>query len=1115
MAKKFIRQREAVQQQQEMLKGNSSDNLEAVKTQKKNATGRTHKRTFSGQTMARQPVPSQAKLRICKRCGKGSHPHQSCPAREATCYRCNRKGHYSSQCLSRMMGELTTPNPQPDDNPQEDNDLYSDTVYLNAVNKLLNDKQWRVTVLVENNSVSFKVDTGAEVTALSEVTFQSFANPVAKLQKSTQILRGPNRLTLEVMGEATMKLTYKEKSCNHRIFVIRNLQNNLLGLPAIKALEVISGINAIEQNIPDQYPALFSGLSTFKGEYTIKLKPEAKPFSLFTPRNVPLPLREKVRLELKRMEKLGVISPVKEPTQWCAGMVIVPKPSGSIRVRVDLKPLNESVMREVHPLTKVDITLAQLTGAKVFSTLDTNSGFWQVPLAKQSRLLTTFITPYGRYCFNKLPFGITIAPEHFQRRTREILKDLPGVVCHVDNVLISGKDQDEHDKHLHVILKKIQAAGITLNKVKCQFSRSSIKFLGHIIDADGVSPDPSKTEAIKKMKAPTTVTELRRFMGMINQLNKFSPNIAHLSQPLRELLKATSSWMWTQHHDEAFCKLKEEISSPRVLTHYDVNAPTKISADASAYGVGAVLLQCQDNSNWKPVAFASRSLNPTEIRYAQIEKEALSLVWSCEKFSDYILGKSIFLETDHKPLVPLLGSKSLDSLPPRVLRFCLQLMKFQYSISQVPGKMLYMADTLSRAPLPSSATDEITSDTESFVHSVISAIPASTDYLDSYRTAQKQDSICSKLMEFCNSGWPKRNTLKGNLNKYWQFRASLTINDDLLLFGSRIVIPESKQMETLEKIIHQGHQGFQKCRFRIVSAVWWPGVTKALENFIKTCPVCQQTVLPKREPLMTTQLPNHPWEKLATDLFELKGSTYILLVDYYSRFVEVQKLNSTTTASVIAFLKPMFARYGIPATLISDNGPQFISAEMKEFAETYGFHHITTSPYYPQANVQAERTVKTVKNLLSNAKDPHMALLSYRTTPLIWCGLSPAELLMGQKIKTDVPQPQNIYIPTWTHTQNLKDLHMKYKSMQEKYYNNQHRATSLPSLPDNSPVWVQTESSQVPGTVVQQAATPRSYIVSTPTGQVRRNRISLRHRRERGTTEIANESPNRSVTSSS
>ena len=217
-----------------------------------------------------------------------------------------------------------------------------------------NEKQWNVKVLVEKDPVTFKVDTGAEVTAMSDATFNSIQNSVLHLKKSTQTLRGPNCSPLNVVGETTLNLTYKGKSSAQRVFVIHNLQTNLLGLPAIKALEIIRGINAITQSIPDQYPTLFSGLGTFKGEYTIKLQPNAKPFCLFTPRNVPLPLREKVQKEIQRMEKLGVISRVEEPTKWCAGMVVVPKPSGSIHICVDLKPLNESVMREVHPLPKVD-----------------------------------------------------------------------------------------------------------------------------------------------------------------------------------------------------------------------------------------------------------------------------------------------------------------------------------------------------------------------------------------------------------------------------------------------------------------------------------------------------------------------------------------------------------------------------------------------------------------------------------------------------------------------------------------------------------------------------------------------------------------------------------------
>ena len=401
--------------------------------------------------------------------------------------------------MADPLQELTVDDPS-------DCDLYSDTVYLSAVGGD-SEKQWCVKVLVDKDPVTFKVDTGAEVTAMSDVTFHSLTNPLPQLKKSTQTLRGPNRSPLEVLGETTFKLTYKGKSSLERVFVIHNLQNNLLGLPAIKALEIITGINSIT-SIPEQYPTLFSGLGTFKGEYTIKLKPDAKPFCLFTPRNVALPLREKVKQEIQRMEKLGVISRVEEPTQWCAAMVVVPKPSGSVRICVDLKPLNESVMREIHPLPKIDITLAQLTGAKLFTKLDTNSGFWQVPLSMNSRLLTTFIMPYGRFCFNKLPFGITSAPEHFQRRMNEIFNNLPGVVCHVDDILVSGKDKKEHDSRLHVVLKKLEAAGVTLNRNKCQFACTRIVFLGHVIDANGISPDPSKTRSIEMMKSPTNITEL-------------------------------------------------------------------------------------------------------------------------------------------------------------------------------------------------------------------------------------------------------------------------------------------------------------------------------------------------------------------------------------------------------------------------------------------------------------------------------------------------------------------------------------------------------------------------------------------------------------------------------
>ena len=273
---------------------------------------------------------------------------------------------------------------------------------------------------------------------------------------------------------------------------------------------------------------------------------------------------------------------------------------------MDLKPLNESVLREIHPLPKVDETLAQLHGATVFSKLDANSGFWQIPLVEKSKLLTIFTN--GRYCFNKLPFGISSASEHFQKRMSQILAGLDGVLVLIDDILVFGKDQEEHDARLEAVLQRLKTANVILNRGKCEFLKPHITFLGHYIDKDGIREDPEKTDAITKMKSPTSVPELRRFLGMANQLGKFSSNLAELAKPLRELLSKESTWVWNDAQEQAFSKVKEELTKSTVLSLYNPLAPTKIAADASSYGLGAVLLQKNDN-NWELVSYASRSMS--------------------------------------------------------------------------------------------------------------------------------------------------------------------------------------------------------------------------------------------------------------------------------------------------------------------------------------------------------------------------------------------------------------------------------------------------------------------------------------------------------------------------
>ena len=417
-AKKLIRQREAVKEQGAALKGQEESLLEEVHSRR----ARGGRRQF---TNRKPPPQSQGGARrqsgrTCRRCGKDPHPVQHCPAKDATCFKCNRKGHFGRQCLSKTVAEVTSEMQglSTGNDPSDDESLL-DTAYLNTITGSMA-AMWPATVKVNRQQVTFKVDTRAEVTAMSEATWKSLKE-VPRLSDAQRKLCGPDHRPLQVLGKATVALALQGKSCTHTVYIVRGLRNDLLGFPAIKALELLPHIESIDSaRIPSQYPDLFTGLGTLKRvEYTIRLKPDAQPSALHASRNVPLPLKEETEKELKRMEQLGVISKVSEPTEWCAGMVVVPKESGKVRICVDMKPLNESVLREFHPLPKVDTTLAQLAGAKLFSKIDANSGFWQIPLSPESRLLTTFITPWGRYCFNKLPFGIASAPEFFQRTMSE------------------------------------------------------------------------------------------------------------------------------------------------------------------------------------------------------------------------------------------------------------------------------------------------------------------------------------------------------------------------------------------------------------------------------------------------------------------------------------------------------------------------------------------------------------------------------------------------------------------------------------------------------------------------------------------------------------------------
>ncbi|XP_061880999.1 uncharacterized protein K02A2.6-like [Entelurus aequoreus] len=308
------------------------------------------------------------------------------------------------------------------------------------------------------------------------------------------------------------------------------------------------------------------------------------------------------------------------------------------------------------------------------------------------------------------------------------------------------------------------------------------------------------------------------------------------------------------------------------------------------------------------------------------------------------------METDHKPLLSLLGSQALDALPPRIQRFRMRLMRYSYSISHVPGKCLWTADTLSRAPVKreeTAADKELFEETNIYADMVLENLPASADYLEELREQLQRDSVCAQVMQLCAEGWPAHGSKEPALRLYWAEQAFLTVQDGVLLKGHRLVIPSTMRNYVLAKL-HEGHQGVVKCRQRARQSVWWPGLSQQLNELVLNCRTCCKERQNHREPLMPSPYPGRPWEKLGADLFMLGTKTYLLVVDYMSRYVEIALLTSTRSNDVIHHLKSIYARHGIPDLLVSDGGPQFSGAGFAEFAESYGFRHITSSPRYPQ-----------------------------------------------------------------------------------------------------------------------------------------------------------------------
>ena len=540
-----------------------------------------------------------------------------------------------------------------------------------------------------------------------------------------------------------------------------------------------------------KYNHLFNGIGKLKNhQQKLHVDPNVKPVAQ-KPRRVPFHLRKQVSARIDELKKLDIIEPATGPTTWVSPIVAAPKPHNSSEVRVcgDYRQPNLAITRERHPIPTVEELMEDMTGASVFSKIDLRAGYHQIELAEESRDVTTFCTHDGLYRYKRLPFGISSASEVFQNAIQQTLQNLKGVRNIADDVIVWGSTQEDHDRNLEALFKRLDESGLTLNEKKCEYNQPSLWFYGYILSKDGLSADPKKVDAILKTSIPRNASQLRSFLGLASYCARFIRNFASISSPLRELTKKNTKWQWTNVHQLAFDKIKTAIADDCIMAFYDPSKETTLTVDASPVGLGAILSQTQDDGTVRNISYASRSLTATERRYSQTEKEALAVVWGCERFHLYLIGKEFVLYTDHKPLETIYSPKSKP--PPRIERWLLRLQQYQYRVKYRPGAS-NPADVLSRQPNESDKWSLNTAD--KYINFVQRhAVPKSMT-LEEIVTATATDPELQALINAVQSGnWFDQKDPKYQYTKaYHQLRNEFSVTDNgILLRDTRIVMPKS------------------------------------------------------------------------------------------------------------------------------------------------------------------------------------------------------------------------------------------------------------------------------------------------------------------------------------
>ena len=949
---------------------------------------------------------TRSSVKKCYRCGDSKHLAPDCKYKDVKCNSCGTRGHLSAVCFKKKSKQHH----------------YLEELQFHYMDRLEDRSPIFVNVMMNDVPVKMELDSGSGVSTMQLSTFRQLC-PNADLFQNDIKLRTATGQIFEPHSYAEVEIKYNNQQEKLHLYLVDQARfPTLFGRSWLRTMHVdISSLvschaNSVEaadlvteaQELIKKYPNL-----TKEGIGKIPSTEMKLHFEVQNPkpvycraRPVAQALIPLIDRELDLLESSGVVERV-NVSDWAHPVVVVPRAQGKkVRICGDFKVgLNQYIKVDDHPLKNIRHALDNIGVGKRFSKLDISAAFLHMPVCENDRKYLVVNTHRGLYKFNRMSNGLSSAAAVWQRYIEGVLADIPGVEVVMDDIVVTAPTDSEHLKRLDTVLSRLNEQDLRLNWDKCKLFAEEITFCGFKIKHQEIQKCADKVAAILDAPTPGTIKELKSFLGLIQFYASFAPQLADIACPLYTALKGGPASKdvleWTKEMAKAFKAVKDELCSSRVLVPFDPAKPLLLATDASPYGVSAVLSHKYDDGSERPIAYYSRTLTDCEKKYTQIDKEALAIKCGMEKFFYYLFGRRFTLITDSRPLVSIFSpSKALPPLSAtRMQNYSMYLTSFNYDIVYRNTANHGNADALSRLPRKSEELAELQE---------VSAINYITEGAPlNLKDIAKATSKCKELR-------PLLSILQGEVRAPSKFAkvdiTEFTIFDQVIFRGHRVVVPTSCRAAVLKEL-HDGHFGSKKMKELARRYVWWKGLDQDIEELVQDCNTCLvHANNPPKVFYHNWKVPERSFERVHLDYAgPIDGKYLLLLVDSYSKWLEVSISTNKTTSTTLKMLRETVARFGLPSVIVTDNDPSFVSQEFEEFCRLNGIIHKTSPPYHPASNGQVERYVQTMKQAIKKIRynsnvDLHTALQQFlfkqRMVMNSTTEKTPAELMIGHQLRS-------------------------------------------------------------------------------------------------------------------